>query len=358
MNGLTHRAHWRGLVAGLSLVLVAAIAAPAQDLVEMSKDPGTWVLPGKNYQAHRYSTLNQITPQNAKDLRVAWTFSTGTLQGLEGAPLVLNNTMYFVTSFPNIVYALDLTKEGAPMKWKYVPKQDPSVPGVACCDLVNRGVAYGDGKIFFTQLDATVVALDANTGKVVWSVKQGDPKRGQTITAAPLVIKNVVITGISGGEFGVRGFVTANDVKTGRQLWRAYSAGPDADVLIGRNFKPFYKNHQGKDLGVSTWKGDEWTRGGGTTWGWYTYDPEADLLYYSTGNPGSWNPDQRPGDNKWSMTIFARKPATGEAVWAYQMTPHDAASTRTSWSISTSPGRPVRFWSTSTATGSPTRWTA
>ncbi|MFQ5889792.1 MAG: methanol/ethanol family PQQ-dependent dehydrogenase [Gemmatimonadota bacterium] len=322
MSRLNHRA-WSWAVAASLLLLVAAPAA-AQDLIQMSKDPGQWVLPGKDYALTRYVELGQINKSNVGNLKVAWTFSTGTLNGLEGAPLVIGNTMYFVTSFPNIVYALDLAKEGAPIKWLYRPDQDPTVPGVACCDLVNRGVAYADGKIFFTQLDATVVALDANTGKVVWSVKQGDPKKGMTITGAPLVIKDKVITGISGGEFGVRGFVTANDIKTGKQIWRKYSAGPDEDVGIGPDFKPFYKDHQGKDLGVTTWKGDEWTRGGGTTWGWYSYDPELDLFYYNTGNPGSWNPDQRPGDNKWSMTMWARDPDDGMAKWAYQMTPHDA----------------------------------
>ncbi len=324
MNRLTHRTHTMGLGAGLVFLLMACTASPGQDLTRLQDDPGTWVLPNKNYSGHRYSALTQINQDNIRNLKVAWTFSTGTLNGLEGNPLVLNNTMYFVTSFPNIVYALDLTKEGAPIKWRYVPQQDPTVPGVACCDLVNRGAAYADGKIFLNLLDTRTVALDAQTGSVVWEVKQGDPKKGMTQTAAPLVIKDKVISGIAGGEFGVRGFITANDIKTGRQIWRAYSAGPDSDVLIGKRFKPFYKDHQGKDLGTATWKGDEWTRGGGTTWGWYSYDPELNLLYYSTGNPGSWNPDQRPGDNKWSMTIFARDPDTGEAVWAYQMTPHDA----------------------------------
>src|SRR5213078_2276151 len=153
------------------------------------------------------------------------------------------------------------------------------------------------------------VALDAETGKEVWKVKQGDYKVGQTITAAPLVIKDKVISGISGGEFGVRGFLTANDVKTGKQVWRMFSTGPEAEV--------------GFPGSVETWKGDEWKRGGGTTWGWYSYDPELNLLYYGSGNPGSWNPDQRPGDNKWSMSIWARNPDNGEVKWVYQMTPHD-----------------------------------
>ena len=178
------------------------------------------------------------------------------------------------------------------------PEAGPAVIPVACCDTVNRGVTYADGKIFLNQLDTHTVALDAETGKELWKVKQGDYKKGQTMTSAPMVIKDKVISGISGGEFGVRGFVTANDVNTGKQVWRMYSTGPEAEV--------------GFPGSVETWKGDEWKRGGGTTWGWYSYDPELDLFYYGTGNPGSWNPDQRPGDNKYSMTIFARNPDTGK----------------------------------------------
>jgi PQQ-dependent dehydrogenase (methanol/ethanol family) len=269
-----------------------------------------WTMPNKNPSATRFSDISQINTGNVKDLKVAWTFSTGVLRGHEGGPLVIGNTMYVHTPFPNIVYSLDLTKEGAPVKWKYAPRQDPNVIPVACCDTVNRGLAFADGKLFLNQLDTTTVALDANTGKELWKVKQGDYKTGQTITSAPMVIKDKVISGVSGGEFGVRGFVTANDVNTGKQIWRMYSTGPEEEVGFAGS--------------VETWKGDEWRRGGGTTWGWYSYDPELDLFYYGTGNPGSWNPDQRPGDNKYSMTIFARDPDTGKAAWAYQKTPHDA----------------------------------
>ena len=283
-----------------------SVAAPSP----VNEEDKQWTMSNKNYSATRYSTLNQINTGNAKDLKVAWTFSTGVLRGHEGGPLVIGNTMYVHTPFPDIVYALDLTKEGAPVKWKYLPKQDPQVIPVACCDTVNRGLAYADGTLFLNQLDTNTVALDAATGKELWKVKQGDYKAGQTITSAPMVVKDKVISGISGGEFGVRGFVTANDVKTGKQIWRMYSTGPEAEV--------------GFPGSVETWKGDEWKRGGGTTWGWYSYDPELNLFYYGTGNPGSWNPDQRPGDNKWSMTIFARDPDTGKAKWAYQKTPHDA----------------------------------
>ncbi len=306
------------------LVVFFAACMVTAPVVATADSAGEWPLPGKDYALTRFSELADIKADNVKNLRAAWTLSTGVLRGHEGAPLVIDDTMYLVTAFPNHVFALDLTKPGPALKWKHVPEQDESVIPIACCDVVNRGVAYADGKIFFNQLDTHTVALDAETGEVVWRVKQGDHKKGQTITMVPLVVRDKVITGISGGEFGVRGFVTANDVKTGKQIWRRYSTGPDDEVGIGADFASPYPSHQGKDLGVSTWKGDEWKRGGGTTWGWYSYDEELDLFYHGTGNPGAWNPDQRPGENKWSMSIFARNPDTGEARWAYQMTPHDA----------------------------------
>jgi alcohol dehydrogenase (cytochrome c) len=284
-------------------------SATATDTSQLSQEDRQWTMPNKNYSATRYSTIGEINVENVRNLKPAWSFSTGVLRGHEGEPLVVGNTMYVHTPFPNIVYALDLSKEGAPVKWKYVPKQDPAVIPIACCDTVNRGVTYADGKIFLNQLDTHTVALDANTGKEIWKVKQGDYKMGQTVTSAPAVIKDKVISGISGGEFGVRGFVTANDINTGKQVWRMYSTGPEEEV--------------GFPGSIETWTGDEWKRGGGTTWGWYSYDPELNLFYHGTGNPGSWNPDQRPGDNKWSMTIFARDPDTGKAKWAYQKTPHD-----------------------------------
>jgi PQQ-dependent dehydrogenase (methanol/ethanol family) len=297
----------------LSMLLLATFVLPVVTTActeAPQEEDKQWGMPNKNYASTRYSSLNAINTDNVKTLKAAWTFSTGVLRGHEGGPLVVGSTMYVHTPFPNIVYALDLTKEGAPVKWKYVAKEDPRVIPVACCDTVNRGLTYADGRLFENQLDTTTVALDAETGRELWKVKQGDYENGQTVTAAPIVIKDKVISGISGGEFGVRGFVTANDVKTGAQVWRMYSTGPEEEV--------------GFPGSVETWKGDEWKRGGGTTWGWYSYDPELNLLYYGTGNPGSWNPDQRPGDNKWSMTIFARDPDTGKAKWAYQKTPHDA----------------------------------
>ncbi|HET9742625.1 MAG TPA: PQQ-dependent dehydrogenase, methanol/ethanol family [Terriglobales bacterium] len=285
---------------------------------------GQWVNPAGDYANTRYSPLSQINAKNVQNLHAVGTFSSGIAHGHEGQPLVVNNTMYFVTPYPNYVFALDLTKPGYPMKWKFDPHPDPRSIGVACCDIVNRGASYANGKIIFNTLDGHTIALDANTGAQVWKTQVTDLDLGETITMAPWVIKNVVLVGDSGGELGVRGKLTALDVNTGKLLWRAYNSGPDTDARIGPDFKPYYKKDQGKDLGVTTWTPDQWKRGGGTVWGWISYDPELNLIYYGCGNPGTWNPDLRPGDNKWSMTLWARNPETGYAKWAYQIIPHDS----------------------------------
>ncbi len=294
----------------------------SQTQLQAKQRPADWVSPTGGYNNWRYSPLKQINARNVGHLQVAWTFSTGVLRGHEGAPLVIGDMMYFDTPFPNTVYALDLNHPGK-IQWKYTPNQDPSVIGVMCCDTVNRGVAYSDGKIFLHQADTTLVALDAKTGKVLWSVKTGDPSKGATGTEAPMVVKDKVIVGVSGGEFGVRGWLAAYDINNGKQAWRAYSEGPDSDLLVDPQKTTELGKPIGADSSLKSWKGDEWKIGGGDTWGWYSYDPKLDLIYYGSGNPGTWNPDQRPGDNKWSMTIWARNPDTGMAKWVYQMTPHD-----------------------------------
>jgi PQQ-dependent dehydrogenase (methanol/ethanol family) len=307
---------------GTAAAFAASTASANDELARMQKDAKQWVMPAGDFANTRYSTLKQITAENVGKLQVAWTFSTGVLRGHEGNPLVIGDMMYVHTAFPNIVFALDLKNENK-IVWKYEPKQDPNVIPVMCCDTVNRGVAYADGKIFLHQADTTVVALDAKTGKVIWSVKNGDPAKGETGTSAPHVFKDKVIIGISGGEFGVRGSVTAYNMKDGKQVWRGYSMGPDSDTLID----PVKTTHLGKPVGPSsgtnTWQGEQWKIGGGTTWGWYSFDPETNLMYYGSGNPSTWNPKQRPGDNRWSMAIFARDVDTGMTKWVYQMTPHD-----------------------------------
>jgi PQQ-dependent dehydrogenase (methanol/ethanol family) len=302
--------------------LTAGAATANDDLIKMSQNPKDWVMPAGDYANTRYSKLNQITAANVGKLQVAWTFSTGVLRGHEGGPLVIGNMMYVHTPFPNKVYALDLSKDNQ-IVWKYEPKQDPNVIPVMCCDTVNRGVAYGDGKIFLHQADTTLVALDAKTGKVEWSVKNGDPSKGATGTSAPLVVKDKVLIGISGGEFGVQCHVTAYDLKSGKQVWRAFSSGTDDQILVDPVKTTDLGKPIGKDSSIKTWQGDQWKIGGGCTWGWLSYDPALNLVYYGSGNPSTWNPKQRPGDNKWSMTIFARNADDGMAKWVYQMTPHD-----------------------------------
>ena len=289
-------------------------AAPAED--------GQWTMPAKNFASTRYSALDQIKASNVKSLGLAFTFSTGVARGQEAAPIIAGDTMYVVTPYPNYLYALDL-KNGGQLKWRYAPKPVPAAQGVACCDYVNRGVFYDGGRVFMNTLDGQTIAVDAASGKEIWKARLANINLGESITMAPLVVKGKVLVGVSGGELGVRGWLAALDAGTGRVAWKAYHTGPDKDVLIGKDFKPFYAMDRGRNLGVKSWPPDAWKIGGGTVWGWISYDPALDLIYYGTGNPGPWNPEQRPGDNKWTDGIFARDPDTGAAHWFYHVIPHD-----------------------------------
>ncbi|MFJ5445979.1 methanol/ethanol family PQQ-dependent dehydrogenase [Methylobacillus methanolivorans] len=347
------------LVVSLALGMAASVplaSYAAADMEAAMKDANNWAHPRGQYNNQGYSTLNQINKNNVKNVKAAWQFATGVNRGHEGSPVVVGNVLYVHTAFPNNVYALDLNNNQK-IVWSYFPKQDPSVQAVMCCDVVNRGLGYGDGKIFLQQNDGTLVALDAKTGEKIWDAKVTNPKEGGTNTNAPHVIKDKVLTGCSGAEYGVRCHFSAYNIKDGSLAWRAYHTGPDTDVLIGKDFNkenPHYSalsvyedinggNKEGgsfkalpkeklkfpeKDLGVKTWLKpqavkDGWQNGGASVWGWFPYDPKTNLVYYGTANPSVWNPDVRPGDNKWSMTIFARDVDTGLARWGYQMTPHD-----------------------------------
>ena len=308
-----------------SALVLPGVAVANPDLAKAIADPNNWAMQAGDMYNQRYSKLTQINAKNVGKMQVSWMFSTGVLRGHEGSPLVVNGTMYVHTPFPNKVFAIDLDTQK--IKWRYEPKQDVAVIPQMCCDTVYRGLAYAENKIFLQQADSTLLALDANTGKVIWSVKNGDPKSGAVNTNAPHIFKDKVITGISGGEWGVRGFLAAYDINTGKQVWKAYSTGPDAEMLIDPAKTMTWTDGAlqpvGVDSSLKTWKGDQWKTGGGTTWGWYSYDKGLNLLFYGTGNPSTWNPAQRPGDNKWSMTVFARDVDTGMAKWAYQMTPYD-----------------------------------
>jgi lanthanide-dependent methanol dehydrogenase len=279
-------------------------------------------MPAKNFASTRFSGLAQITSGNARRLRPVWSFSTGVLGGHEGQPLVVNNTMFVVSPYPNVVYAFDLTREGYPLRWKYRPNVNAAAIGTACCDVVNRGAFYSDGKIFYNLLDGHTVALDAASGKEIWKTKVAEVTKGETTPMAPLVVKDRVIVGTSGGEYGVRGWVKGLDAKTGKVAWTGYSIGPDKDVLArSGTFKPFYE--KGNQLARDSWPKDGWKRGGAPVWGWLSYDPELDLIYYGTGNPAPWNSEQRPGDNRWATSVMARSPGDGSLRWAYQFTPAD-----------------------------------
>jgi PQQ-dependent dehydrogenase (methanol/ethanol family) len=334
----------RGLLAAAALfvilLVIAAVAmrqpaAPQQGLAARPAAPppipaapppledGQWTMPSKDYASTRYSGLDEINRENVRQLRATVNVATGNLRGHEAPPLVVGSTMFIVTPYPNDVYALDLARAGAPVKWRFSPQPRPSAQGVACCDVVNRGGVYADGRLFFNTLDGQTIALDAASGRQIWRTQLADINKGETITMAPLVADGKVLVGNSGGEFGVRGWLAALDAGSGALVWKAYSTGPDKDVLIGPGFKPFYAMDRGKDLGVNSWPGEQWKIGGGTVWGWISYDPKLKMIYYGTGNPGPWNPHQRPGDNKWTTGVFARDISTGQARWFYQSNPHD-----------------------------------
>jgi PQQ-dependent dehydrogenase (methanol/ethanol family) len=304
-----------GGLLGAIAVAHARAAAPAAN--------GDWTLPGRTPQGTRYSPLTLITPQNVGNLHEVWNYTDSIKDGHEGQPVVVHNTLYMVTPFPDRLYAFDLTKPGANVKWMYDPHADVKAIGKACCDDVNRGASYYDGKIIYNVLDGHIVGVDATTGKEAWKTRLASVDSGETMTMAPLVINGVAYAGNSGGEMGVRGWLAAVDVRTGKLLWKAYSTGPDSSVRLGPTFKPYYSYMQGKNLGITSYPPDKWQIGGGAPWTWVTYDPELNEIYYGTSNPSTWNPDQRPGDNLWGSTVFARDPKTGMGKWAYQFTPHD-----------------------------------
>lgn len=316
------------LTLGLSALLMSAGVARGQPAAAAE-----WTTPAGTVQGTRFSSLSQIDNASVPRLKEEFQFSTNIKAGHEGQPLVVKGLMYVVTPFPNLLYALDLN--GGAVRWVFNPRADPTAADKACCDIVNRGAAYHPrdpnistsvDKIIYTVLDNTTVAVDATTGRQVWRTKMGDPANGQTMTMAPLVLKNRVFVGNSGAEMGVRGFIAALDAETGHEVWRAWSTGPDNDVRIVPGLtRPPYPKDQGANLGVASWGGTTlWKQGGATVWGWITYDPELNLLFHGTANPGVWNPDMRPGANQWATAMFARDPDTGFAQYMYQMTPHDS----------------------------------
>jgi methanol dehydrogenase (cytochrome c) subunit 1 len=315
----------------LATGIALALAQPAlanKELEKLSRQNTNWAMQTKDYSATHFSELYDINVTNVKNLKPVWSFSTGVLNGHEGGPLVINGIMYVHTPYPNNIFAIDLNEPGK-ILWEYKPKQNPAARAVACCDVVNRGLAYapeGNGypaTIFQNQLDGHIVALNAKTGELLWKMENSDIAMGSTLTVAPFVAKDKVIVGSSGAELGVRGYATAYNIKDGKQAWRVYATGPDEDIKLSKDFNKANPHYGQFGLGLKTWEGDAWKIGGGTNWGWYAFDPDLDMLYYGSGNPAPWNETMRPGDNKWTMTIWGRDVNTGEAKFGYQKTPHD-----------------------------------
>jgi PQQ-dependent dehydrogenase (methanol/ethanol family) len=333
-------------VAALVTTCGAAMAASDAEQFARFKDPNQWGAPSGDLNQTRYSSLKEINASNVKGLNMVWAQSSGALRGHEGQPLVIADVggkpmMFIESGWPNILQGLDLSDPDHPMQvWNYTKTsgRDESAVPRACCDTVNRGMSYADGKLVFGTLDGYVIALDAATGKEDWVVKHAFPAHGETITPAPIIANDKVIIGFGGDEFAARGRVTAYNLADGKKVWECQSTGTDKDVCLTKDTNKAHPEYgtAGKDLGISTYVGDEWKRGGGSAWGWYAYDPALHLVYYGTGNPGLWSPQFRCAepltqancnsgkyDNKWSMSIFARNVDTGEASWVYQMTPFD-----------------------------------
>ena len=306
-----------------SLVLASDFDITQQRVIESTDQPDQWLVHGRTYSEQRYSPLNQINTETVKNLGIAWIFETDTNRGHEATPIVVDDIM-FSTSAWSIVYANN-AKTGE-MIWKYDPKVPKEKAYFVCCDVVNRGVAVWQGKVFLGTIDGRLIALDAKTGEMIWEKMTVNPSQAYSITGAPRVVKNNVVIGNGGAEFGVRGYVSAYDADTGELVWRFYTVpgNPEDGLEEGEN----QKNESIMKLAASTWGGSNWLDfgGGGTVWDSMAYDPELDLLYIGTGNGGPWEQSRRSpdgGDNLFLSSIIALKPDTGEYVWHYQTTPGD-----------------------------------
>ncbi|MFO1350461.1 MAG: PQQ-dependent dehydrogenase, methanol/ethanol family [Gammaproteobacteria bacterium] len=297
---------WSHTLTAVLLGVSAAQARPVSDddLANAAGNTSEWLMYGRTYDNHRYVPLAKITPENVSKLRPVWAFSTGgQLGGLEATPLVHDGMIYLSADYSR-VFAID-ARTGV-MKWSYVPEFDEALPAKLCCGPINRGVAlYGD-LVYVATLDARLIALNKDDGKVVWEKPVGNWKASYTATGAPLVVNGKVISGIAGAEYGVRGYLKAFDAKTGDEAWTTYTIPAPGEK------------------GSDTWPGETWKTGGASTWITGVYDPALNLLYWGTGNPGPWNSDLRKGDNLWSSSLLGLDPATGAFKWGFQYTPNDA----------------------------------
>jgi alcohol dehydrogenase (cytochrome c) len=310
--------------AGIGALLMATALTPAgaadmttERALNPQREPQNWILHHGNYQGHRFSALREINADTVKNLKPAFTVALSGFQSggryafgnLEATPIVEDGIMYVPDGWGS-VYAIDVTagKKGV-IKWKMDPGTDRAWAGdVACCGVNNRGVALWKDKVISIALDGRMFAINKATGEVVWERKIADPALGETLTIAPLVVRDVAIVGAAGGEFGIRGYIEATDLNTGKMAWRTYT--------IPGTGEP----------GNETWKDgkDHWKHGGGSIWETATYDPQTDTFYQGVGNAGpDWDPEYRPGDNKWAASVLAISPSDGKIKWGYQYTPND-----------------------------------
>jgi len=295
-----------GAISFTALLVAQSQAKPVtvEDLVKAQENAGEWLMYGRDYRNWRYSPLSEITPQNVDKLKPAWAMSTGgQFGGLEATPLFRDGVLYFTADYGR-VFAVN-AKTGN-IIWRYEPEYDQGFNAVLCCGPIHRGLAIVDDLVISARLDARLMAFNRTDGKVVWDTKIDDWKNGVTTNSAPLVVKDHVIIGVSGGEYGVRGYLNSYNAKTGKLEWQTYTVPAPGEP------------------GSETWpKNDIWKNGGGPTWLTGSYDPETNTLYWGTGNPAPWTTDTRPGDNLWTNSMLALDPDSGKMKWGFQYTPND-----------------------------------
>jgi alcohol dehydrogenase (cytochrome c) len=289
-------------MAALSTASLLTAQVPYQRIVDADKEPQNWLTYSRTYNGQRYSPLTQITPVNVARLKPLWTHQIKEMDHFETTPIAVDGVLY-ISEAPDTVSALD-ARTGRSL-WRFVRPVPPDIQ--VCCGRVNRGVAVLDNTVYVGTLDAHLIALNARNGSVQWDSVVADYHAGHSLTLAPLAIDGKVIVGVAGGEYGIRGFIDAYDAKSGKQLWRFYTVpGPG-------------------EPGNESWKGDSWKTGGAPAWVTGAYDPDLNLLYWGTGNPGpDWNPDVRGGDNLYSCSVVALDAASGKLKWHFQFTPHDS----------------------------------
>src|SRR3954471_4379605 len=316
MSKSTFMAAFAAFLLSTSSLGFAADEVTPDQLLKADSDPGNWLTHHKNYSAQRFSPLNQINKDNVKNLHVAWTMQLGGIEGggiwthggLEGTPIVQNGFMY-VTDGWGSVYKIDTKGGQGKMVWRMDPKTDHDWAGaVACCGVDNRGVALSGNMVISHSLDGRLIATDKDTGQIAWQRQVADPDKSEVITGAPLVVKNLVITGVAGAEYGIRGWIAATDLTSHKEVWRTHTIPA--------------KGEPGSD----SWK-DSYNAaamGGGSTWVTGSYDPRTNTLYWGVGNPGpDWDSEYRPGDNLYTDSTLALDPDTGKIKWHYQHTPND-----------------------------------